>query len=472
MAFCFRGLRSRDAGLQRGFLPVIALACAAFAAVLPRAAGQPMPGSWSMFGANAQHTGSAPPAGAAAEGAASYNFTTGEGFQASAGVAVDADGRAYVGSGGTVHAVNANGSTRWSYTTGDWVNAGPALSATGELYIGSADTRFYALNATSGDVLWFAQLSGAVNAPPTIGPDGTVYVGCSDGQLFAFAGAAGAQLWSYQAGGAVVSAAALSPDGDVVYVPAAGQLHAVSTATGAKVWNLTMSITTDAAAAVAADGTIFVTDLYYLYAVSASGAQLWRVWSGNETPAIGPDGTVYVGGQDGLLYAMNPTDGSTKWTYNAGAWVNCAPALSNDGAVYITAGGSLIGVNAADGTLRWAFSDAAGSSCTSPSIGRDGRIFAGMGVTVRAFTPPPAPSPSASATPSPTASVAASASASPSANGGASASPSANGGASASPSANGGSPAFKGMGAAEYAVLAAAAVAAVMTATVPHGPAA
>jgi outer membrane protein assembly factor BamB len=48
-------------------------------------------------------------------------------------------------------------------------------------------------------------------------------------------------------------------------------------------------------------------------AVSSSGTTLWRKWLGNvanggniSPPAIGTDGTVYVGGGDGALHALVP----------------------------------------------------------------------------------------------------------------------------------------------------------------------
>jgi outer membrane protein assembly factor BamB len=45
----------------------------------------------------------------------------------------------------------------------------------------------------------------------------------------------------------------------------------------------------------------------HLYALSASGQQLWRVPLGGDvdsSPALAPDGTIYVGADDGYLYAL------------------------------------------------------------------------------------------------------------------------------------------------------------------------
>ena len=51
------------------------------------------------------------------------------------------------------------------------------------------------------------------------------------------------------------------------------------------------------------------------------------------SPAIGSDGTVYVGSFDNNLYAVNP-DGTEKWNYTTGGTVR-SPAIGSDGTVYV-----------------------------------------------------------------------------------------------------------------------------------------
>ncbi|MBI2250314.1 MAG: PQQ-like beta-propeller repeat protein, partial [Brevundimonas diminuta] len=52
------------------------------------------------------------------------------------------------------------------------------------------------------------------------------------------------------------------------------------------------------------------------------------------SPAVGADGTVYVGSWNNNLYALNP-DGSTKWSYPTGGSVESSPAIAADGTVYV-----------------------------------------------------------------------------------------------------------------------------------------
>jgi hypothetical protein len=56
-----------------------------------------------------------------------------------------------------------------------------------------------------------------------------------------------------------------------------------------------------------------------LYAVNPDGTQKWAFTTGgpiNSSPALGPDGTVYVGSDDGKLYAVysdSPGLASSSW---------------------------------------------------------------------------------------------------------------------------------------------------------------
>ncbi len=51
------------------------------------------------------------------------------------------------------------------------------------------------------------------------------------------------------------------------------------------------------------------------------------------SPAIGADGTVYVGSQDYYLYAINP--GNTQVALPDRCWCTSSPAIGGDGTVYV-----------------------------------------------------------------------------------------------------------------------------------------
>ena len=53
------------------------------------------------------------------------------------------------------------------------------------------------------------------------------------------------------------------------------------------------------------------------------------------SPAIGPDGTVYVGSGDNKLYAINGKTGDKLWEFETGDFVGSSPAIGPDGTVYV-----------------------------------------------------------------------------------------------------------------------------------------
>jgi outer membrane protein assembly factor BamB len=84
-------------------------------------------------------------------------------------------------------------------------------------------------------------------------------------------------------------------------------------------------------------------DGVYTFDPPASGlgnaTQRWYVPTGLvlSSPAVGADGTIFVGSTDGNLYAINNTTGAVKFKYSVGAAINSSPAIGSDGTVYFAA---------------------------------------------------------------------------------------------------------------------------------------
>ena len=65
---------------------------------------------------------------------------------------------------------------------------------------------------------------------------------------------------------------------------------------------------------------------------------LWEFETGGyvtSSPAIGSDGTVYVGSEDDKLYAINGQTGVKLWEFQTGMDVYSSPAIGSDGTVYV-----------------------------------------------------------------------------------------------------------------------------------------
>ncbi len=131
--------------------------------------------------------------------------------------------------------------------------------------------------------------------------------------------------------------------------------------------------------AVGADGTIYVGSWdFNVYAVNPDGTQKWAFQTGGmmySTPAVGADGTIYVGSDDYNLYAINP-DGTQKWAFQTGGTVWSSPAVGADGTIYVGSDDhNLYAVNP-DGTQKWAFKTGSFVD-SSPAVGADGTIYVG-----------------------------------------------------------------------------------------------
>ena len=93
-------------------------------------------------------------------------------------------------------------------------------------------------------------------------------------------------------------------------------------------------------APVVVDGAVYVgSDDGSLYALTAdSGEMLWSFATGDvirSVPAV-VDGTVYFGSNDNHLYAVDAATGEELWRHDTGDWVQYSPAVGN-GMVYFPA---------------------------------------------------------------------------------------------------------------------------------------
>ena len=152
--------------------------------------------------------------------------------------------------------------------------------------------------------------------------------------------------------------------------------------------------------AIGADGTIYVggreissdilrreagadsNALGFLYAINPNGILKWKFATGKKadfsaSPMIGSDGAIYFGSGDGNLYAINP-DGKLRWKCAVGHMRYCSPAIGYDGTIYVDSNGdSDLYAVAPNGALKWRFK-ADGPVTSSATIGADGTVYVGV----------------------------------------------------------------------------------------------
>ncbi len=160
-----------------------------------------------------------------------------------------------------------------------------------------------------------------------------------------------------------------------------GQSPYVGAQTDSLKWKYQTGDYVDSSPAVGSDGTIYVgSGDGYVYALNPDSSLKWKYqtegyWV-SSSPALGSDGTIYVGSQDNHVYALNP-DGSLKWRYQTGYWVDSSPAVGSDGTIYVGSGDGYVYALNPDSSLKWKYQTEGYWVSSSPALGSDGTIYVG-----------------------------------------------------------------------------------------------
>lgn len=222
-----------------------------------------------------------------------------------------ADGTAYLMTNrSNLWAFAPDGSVRWTTRpcamsgSGPWPGAAVGLDNT--VYAACLDASVYALDPTSGDILWAftapdaGETRHSIVTTPLVGSDGTIYAADELGTLFALR-PDGQLRWSVQLARGLVAPAslALAPD-NAVYLAVANRLFLVTAeGTVRRTFDLDLQQLSglfgqNSPVAVAADGSLIAkTTNQELLRFAATGEVLWRVLLAEQTgvapspPAVG-----------------------------------------------------------------------------------------------------------------------------------------------------------------------------------------
>ena len=97
----------------------------------------------------------------------------------------------------------------------------------------------------------------------------------------------------------------------------------------------------------------------------------------NSTPAVGLDGTVYVGANNGYIYAINPLTGAIIWQVKTSARVASSPVISSKGILYVgSSDHCLYAINISNGGIIWKYLTG-GAITSTPALGADGNVYFG-----------------------------------------------------------------------------------------------
>jgi outer membrane protein assembly factor BamB len=296
-------------------------------------------------------------------------------------------------------------SAKWSFETGDYIVASIAIH-NGAVLAGSANGNLYALNSTTGDLLWKYGKVGRIESSPAVS-DRMVFFGSNDGNLYAV-WLNGTLAWSFKTKDKILSSPAFAYD-FVYFGSSDGNFYALEAATGRMVWNYS-SFSAFSSSPLASNWVIYTgSDENKLYAFQAfngtilwsqrfpgkiqssftispqntlvfpskdgniyavfagDGSQLWNISTGTEAQSSvhygDESGFLYFGTTDNNVYAVN-SSGHIVWKYETGNWVISTPKLYH-GILYV---GSYDGSLYAVSTIHTAFPSNSMNASGSPAL--------------------------------------------------------------------------------------------------------
>jgi len=231
---------------------------------------------------------------------------------------------------GGFNAFNAtDGSLVWQFPTLYGIWASPTMDPTGaSLFVnggnpcldsggGNCSGSFLKLNPANGSIVWKTQvpdLSGDddIAATPTYN-NGYIYSGVKNGLFYAVNATTGAIVWKYDTGkrgdSGIFSSAAFYQN-RVFFEGGDGYTHALNTTNGSVAWLYHMTSTVNLPSPIEANGVLYAAGGDgSVFAINvATGAGLWSAKTGatiSSSPTIS-NGVLYVSSSDGYLYAYSP----------------------------------------------------------------------------------------------------------------------------------------------------------------------
>lgn len=281
-------------------------------------------------------------------------------------------------------------SLKWaSNAIGTELPNSPSIAPDGNILINawSKDKTINKLSAADGSIIWSGN-TGADQSNSTAAVDsqgnvyhstrltggvGGMYSWDSDGDL----------RWSIRGNSSMYAAPAISADESTVYFlnTGSGQIRAIHAADGSDKWASAVGpggSQHGSSLSIDADGTIYYTTERYVAAITDQGQEGSVKWQFEANAAqsgvvVGPEGDLYVGTTGGLV-ALNPEDGSIKWTYINAPVLESVPAVDANGYVYVgSEDGRLVIVNS-EGELEIAI-QLADQAVNSPTIANDGTVY-------------------------------------------------------------------------------------------------
>ncbi|MFA5103015.1 MAG: PQQ-binding-like beta-propeller repeat protein [Candidatus Thermoplasmatota archaeon] len=254
--------------------------------------------------------------------------------------AINDNGTIYIGtSGGSLFAIHPNGTEKWTLYLKSGLLSSPAIALDGTIYIGASN--LMCAVRPNGTLLWQYATGTAIKASPAIGNDGTVYVASHDGYLYAFYPSNGTVKWkvSIASGISCYSSPAIDDNG-TIYYGTRYCLYAIAP-NGTILWERGGS-NFYGGPVIGYDGTIYACGGESLKAFASDGTAKWKVSLGSDesSPVVLKNGMILVFGEKELFFVTPQGRVVQRLAVTATVpidviHITSSPAVGTDGTVYV-----------------------------------------------------------------------------------------------------------------------------------------
>lgn len=197
-------------------------------------------------------------------------------------------------------------SEKWRLQLGGNSYSSPAIGPDGGVYTTTGDSL---VAVRGGKVLWRYASGSESEVSPAIAPDGTIVFGSNDQYEYGIS-PQGKRRWRYRIGTRTYSSPIVTHDGLAYFGDNQGVLTVLDAKSGALVARTTGAELPPGiwtAPAVDADHDVYFGSSNHIFGFDQEGHRLLDLKTGGTVdsyPALAADGTLLIGSEDGVLYAI------------------------------------------------------------------------------------------------------------------------------------------------------------------------
>jgi len=246
------------------------------------------------------------------------------------------------------------GKLLWTYNPGTWYGmwASSVGAAYGMVYERNEDTFTYAINATTGQLVWRSKGPGVSYSNILSIADGKVYCQTGENRYRDFDTGAFADT----------------------------EFDCLDAYTGNLIWSMPLDTSPPQNAQCIAFGNLYVapanpfpaTGGVWSYQQTSEGSFVGEVWC---ISSAAVDYPMYFADPTHSAYGAGPTDLAVKWTFKSDGAIFSSPALVNGVSYFGTLAGTIYAVNANTGTQIWTFKTEQGVKSSLAVV--NGKVYTG-----------------------------------------------------------------------------------------------